>query len=53
MSMIKIRKLKNMLLSENMIIVSAKGTPGKVVITPKHWEGWFISSNLMKIGAWF
>jgi len=39
----------NMLLSENMIIVSAKGTPGKVVITPKHWEGWFISSNLMKI----
>ena len=40
---------KDMLLSENMIIVSAKGTPGKVVITPSHWNGWFISSNLIKI----
>ena len=40
---------KDMLLAENMIIVSAKGTPGKVVITPSHWNGWFISSNLIKI----
>lgn len=40
---------KDMLLTENMIIVSAKGTPGKVVITPSHWNGWFISSNLIKI----
>ncbi len=39
----------NMLISENMIIISAKGTPGKIVITPKHWSGWFISSNLIKI----
>ena len=39
----------NMLISENMIIISAKGTPGKIVITPKHWDGWFISSNLIKI----
>ena len=43
-------KLKNdMLLAENMLIVSAKGTPGKVVIVPSHWQGWFISSNLIKI----
>lgn len=43
-------KLKeDMLLAENMIIVSAKGTPGKVVIVPSHWQGWFISSNLIKI----
>ena len=43
-------KLKNdMLLAENMIIISAKGTPGKVVIVPNHWNGWFISSNLIKI----
>ncbi len=40
---------KDMLLAENMIIVSAKGTPGKVAITPSHWNGWFISSNLIKI----
>jgi type I restriction enzyme S subunit len=43
-------KLKNnMLLKENMIIISAKGTPGKVVLTPSHWDGWYISSNLIKI----
>ena len=43
-------KLKNdMLLAENMLIVSAKGTAGKVVIVPRHWHGWFISSNLIKI----
>ena len=43
-------KLKNdMFLSENMIIVTAKGTAGKVVIVPSHWQGWFISSNLIKI----
>ncbi len=40
---------KDMLLTENMIIVSAKGTPGKVAIVPRHWNGWFISSNLIKI----
>ena len=43
-------KLKNdLLLKENMIIVSAKGTPGKIVLTPNHWDGWYISSNLIKI----
>jgi type I restriction enzyme, S subunit len=40
---------KSMLLKENMVIVSAKGTPGKVVLTPNHWDGWYISSNLIKI----
>jgi type I restriction enzyme S subunit len=40
---------KNMLISENTIIISAKGSPGKVVISPKHWNGWLISSNLIKI----
>lgn len=41
--------IDDMLLAENTIIVSAKGTPGKVVITPSHWNGWLISSNLIKI----
>ena len=40
---------KDMFLAENMIIVSAKGTPGRVTITPSHWNGWFMSSNLIKI----
>ena len=43
-------KLKmDMLLTENMIIVSAKGAPGKITIVPSHWDGWFISSNLIKM----
>ena len=43
-------ELRNdMLLAENMIVVTAKGTPGKVAIVPNHWNGWFISSNLIKI----
>ncbi len=45
----KEKLIKEMLLAENMIIVSAKGTTGKVVIVPSHWQGWFISSNLIKI----
>ena len=45
----KEKLIKDMLLAENMIIVSAKGTPGKVTIVPSHWDGWFISSNLIKI----
>lgn len=45
----KPKLINDMLLAENMLIVSAKGTPGKVVIVPSHWQGWFISSNLMKI----
>ena len=40
---------KDMFLTENMIVVSAKGTPGKVTVVPSHWDGWYISSNLIKI----
>jgi len=40
---------KTMLIEENMIIVSAKGTPGKVILTTRHWASWYISSNLIKI----
>ena len=39
----------DMRLTENMIIVSAKGAPGKITIVPSHWDSWFISSNLIKI----
>ena len=45
----KEKLIKDMLLAENMIIVSAKGTPGKVTIVPSHWDSWFISSNLIKV----
>lgn len=42
-------QINQFLLKENMIIVTARGTIGKVALTPKHWEGYYISDNLMKI----
>ena len=38
-----------LVIEENMIIISAKGTPGKVVISPEYWEGRLISDNLIKL----
>lgn len=34
---------------KNAIIVTARGTLGKVTLAPKHFEGWAISDNLMQI----
>lgn len=43
-------KLKNeILIKENMILISAKGTVGKVILVPKHWDGWAISSNVISV----
>jgi type I restriction enzyme S subunit len=42
-------QINQFLLKENMIIVTARGTIGKVALTPKHWEGYYISDNLIKI----
>lgn len=43
-------KLKSeILIKENMILISAKGTVGKVVLVPKHWDGWAISSNIISV----
>ena len=36
-------------LRHGMIMVTAKGTPGKVAFVPKHWDGWVMSSNVMSI----
>ncbi len=32
-----------------MIIVTARGTIGKVVLVPKHWSGWAMSDNVIRI----
>lgn len=40
---------KELLIQENMVLISAKGTVGKVVLVPKHWDGWAISSNIISI----
>lgn len=36
-------------LSENMILVTRSGTIGKVVLVPKHWQGWAASEHLLRV----
>ena len=34
---------------ENYVLISDRGTVGKVQIVPKHWEGWAVSQNIIKV----
>ena len=34
---------------ENYILISDRGTIGKVAIVPKHWNGWAVSQNIIKV----
>ncbi|EMB30611.1 restriction endonuclease subunit S [Treponema denticola] len=34
---------------ENYILISDRGTIGKVQIVPKHWERWAVSQNIIKV----
>ena len=36
-------------LEENMCAVTCSGTIGKVMIVPKHWEGWALNQHVMRI----
>ncbi len=36
-------------LKENMCAVSCSGTIGKVMIIPKHWEGWAMNQHVIRI----
>ena len=36
-------------LEENMCAVTCSGTIGKVMIVPKHWEGWTLNQHVMRI----
>lgn len=38
-----------LLLEENMCAVTCSGTIGKVMIIPKHWEGWTLNQHVMRI----
>ena len=40
---------KELAVKENYILVSDRGTIGKVQIVPKHWEGWTVSQNILKV----
>lgn len=36
---------------ENYVLISDRGTIGKVQIVPKHWNGWAVSQNVIKVIA--
>lgn len=40
---------KELLLEENMCAVTCSGTIGKVMIVPKHWQGWTLNQHVMRI----
>ncbi len=42
--------IKNSLeVKENMILITDRGTIGNVMIVPKHFEGWAVSQNVIKL----
>ncbi len=36
---------------ENYVLISDRGTIGKVQIVPKHWNNWAVSQNIIKVVA--
>lgn len=45
-------RIKNELeVFENYVLISDRGTIGKVQIVPKHWNGWAVSQNIIKVIA--
>ena len=40
---------KELAVFENYILISDRGTIGKVAIVPKHWNGWAVSQNIIKV----
>lgn len=42
---------KELAVFENYVLISDRGTIGKVQIVPKHWNGWAVSQNIIKVIA--
>lgn len=40
---------EQLFLKENMCAISCSGTIGKVMIVPKHWEGWTMNQHVIRI----
>lgn len=40
---------KELTLEENMILVTCSGTIGKVMLVPKHWNGWTANQHVLRI----
>lgn len=45
----KTRYEKELKVSENMILVSDRGTIGTVALVPKHWNNYAVSQNVLKV----
>lgn len=45
----KSRYEKELKVEENMILVSDRGTIGITALVPRHWDGWAVSQNVLKI----
>lgn len=46
-----VRIKKELEVFENYVLISDRGTIGKVQIVPKHWNGWAVSQNIIKVIA--
>jgi type I restriction enzyme S subunit len=46
-----VRIKKELEVFENTVLISDRGTIGKVQIVPKHWNGWAVSQNIIKVIA--
>lgn len=42
---------KELAVFENYVLISDRGTIGKIQIVPKHWNGWAVSQNIIKVIA--
>ena len=40
---------KELVLHENMTLITCSGTIGKVTIVPKHWEGWTANQHIIRV----
>lgn len=40
---------KSLEVRENMLLITDRGTIGNVMIVPKHFEGWAVSQNVIKV----
>lgn len=42
---------EQLILKENMLLITCSGTLGKVVLVPKHWDGWIGTHDLIRVFA--
>lgn len=43
------KKIKELTIEENMILITCSGIVGKTMIVPKHWDGWVMTHDIIRI----